>query len=365
VHIHRLDISGIRNIDKARLDGLGQVNVFYGANGSGKTSILESLHMLCLGRSFRSRQFRSVIQDGKEASTVFTSVTDLSNGKKTSAGVSRSRSSSPEIRINGESINTLAVLAQLFPLQLLSADSFELIEGGPAIRRQFLDWGVFHVEHSFISHWQAVKKCIKHRNSLLRHGKIHDSSLEAWDHELAEKGALIDKARAGYIERFQPVFAETVERVAGLKGLSLEYYKGWSRDDDLASALAGARDKDVQQGYTSVGPHRADLRIRAQGRPASEVLSRGQEKILVCALRLAQASVLRGTSGKECIFLIDDLPSELDASYRASLCVELERLNAQAFITCIEPREIESLWSKEVNVRMFHVEHGDISISES
>lgn len=317
--------------------------------------------MLCLGRSFRSRQIRSVIQDGADSSVVHTAFSDPVSGRKMTAGVSRSRTKAPEIRINGEPVNTLARLAEMFPLQLLNADSFELIEGGPAVRRQFLDWGVFHVEHAFIGHWQAVKKCIKHRNSLLRHGKIQPASLNAWDQELADKGAKVDEARKAYCERYQPLFQETVQRVTGLSDLSLEYSRGWLDEESLSEALLNSREKDIQQGYTSIGPHRADLKIKVSGKPAADVLSRGQEKILVCALRLAQASLLRDATGKDCIFLIDDLPSELDARYRANLCAELEKLNAQAFITCIEPGEIETLWSGRVKLNMFHVEHGEIS----
>ena len=152
--IDRLDIQSIRNISSARLEQLGQVNIFHGANGSGKTSVLEAVHMLCLGRSFRSRQMRSVIQDAADEATVFAAVRDEKSARLKKVGVSRSRTQAAQIRIDGEQIRSLASLAELLPVQLLNADSFDLIEGGPALRRQFLDWGVFHVEHCFLQHWQ-------------------------------------------------------------------------------------------------------------------------------------------------------------------------------------------------------------------
>lgn len=358
--IQRLDINAVRNIDAARLDELGRINLFYGVNGSGKTSVLEAIHVLCLGRSFRSRQFRSVIQDGKEHATVFARAFDPVSLRKTSIGVNRSRNNPPEIRRDGNPVSVLAELAELFPLQLLNADSFELIEGGPLKRRQFLDWGVFHVEHGFISHWQAVKKCIRQRNLLLRRGKIRDSDLAAWDHELAVNGTLVDEARKRYFDEFKTEFAPIAERITGLSRISLDYSRGWDKDKSLVQALDERREQDLQLGHTGPGPHRAELRVKVAGKLAADVLSRGQIKILVCALRLAQASLLKKLNNKECMFLIDDLSAELDVQYRQRLCSEIERLHAQAFVTCIEPESVVSLWSENSAMKMFHVEQGGV-----
>lgn len=362
--IARLDIQSIRNISSARLDQLGQVNIFHGANGSGKTSVLEAVHMLCLGRSFRSRQMRSVIQDASDGATVFAAVNDAKFGGLKKVGVSRSRTQPAQIRIDGEQIRSLARLAELLPVQLLNADSFDLIEGGPALRRQFLDWGVFHVEHRFLEHWQALKKCIKHRNSLLRHGKIELSSLAAWDRELAGHGASVDASRKQYLTDYQAIFQPIVARICGIDEVVLEYRRGWPEEQGLLEALRENHARDLQQGFTGSGPHRADIKIRIGGKAAADVLSRGQEKILVCALRLAQASMLKSEGERSCLFLIDDLPSELDADHRLRLCKELEALQAQCFITCIEPGELGTIWSPEIPLKMFHVEHGQISSSQ-
>ncbi len=304
---------------------------------------------------------RSVIQDSANGATVFAAVKDTKSAGLRKVGVSRSRTMAAQIRIDGEHIRSLAKLAELLPVQLLNADSFDLIEGGPALRRQFLDWGVFHVEHRFLEHWQALKKCIKHRNSLLRHGKIQQSSLAAWDRELADHGANVDACRKQYLTDYQAIFQPIVARICGIEEVSLEYRRGWPEEQTLLAALTESHAKDLQQGFSGLGPHRADLNIRIGGKAAAEVLSRGQEKILVCALRLAQAQMLKSSGGRGCLFLIDDLPSELDADHRQRLCRELEVLQAQCFITCIEPGELADIWSPEVELKMFHVEHGEIS----
>lgn len=359
--IERLDITAIRNLSHVRLGELGSINVFHGENGSGKTSLLEAIHLLCLGRSFRSRQFRQVIQHEVDTATVFAAAKDPVSGAKHTLGVSRSRTAAAEIRMNNEPVGSLAELAAVFPLQLLNSESFQLVEGGPGQRRQFLDWGVFHVEHSFNSHWQKARKCIKHRNSLLRHGKIRASELEPWDREIATYGELMDAQRKDYLCEFESVFAPMVERVAGLGQVRIDYRRGWDEEHGLEDVLRAQQDKDGQQGYTGYGPHRADLKLFVGDKPAANVLSRGQEKTLVCSLRLAQAELLRRIQGKSCVFLVDDLPAELDAGHRQRLCAELERLDAQVFVTCIEPKEVEGLWAVPEETRVFHVEHGVVS----
>lgn len=359
--IERLDITAVRNLSRVRLEALGPINVFYGENGSGKTSLLEAIHLLCLGRSFRSRQFRQVIQHEVDTATVFAAARDQDSGASHTMGVSRSRTSAAEIRMNNQPVASLAELATLFPLQVLNSESFELVEGGPGQRRQFLDWGVFHVEHSFNEHWQKARKCIKHRNSLLRHGKIRVAELQPWSREIAAYGELMDAQRRAYLSEFESVFVPMVERIAGLGRVRVDYRRGWDEDASLEEVLSAQQDKDLQQGYTGSGPHRADLKFFVDDKAAANVLSRGQEKTLVCSLRLAQAELLRRLKGKSCVFLIDDLPAELDGAHRQRLCAELERLAAQVFVTCIEPQELAELWSAPDEIRMFHVEQGAVS----
>ncbi len=365
MYIRRFDISAVRNIELAKLDNIGRINVIYGENGSGKTSILEALHLLCLGRTFRSHQFRPVISEGAETATVFCEAfsSEANAGElinKNTIGVSRGRRTTPVIRINGSSVSSLAALVGHLPIQLLNADSFLLIEGASSVRRQFMDWGVFHVEHSFNSHWQMAKKCIKQRNSLLRRGKINPRELEVWDHELSIAGEKVDICRQRYIEGFTKVFQPLAERVTGISTFELRYKRGWPDDESLSESLVNSLERDERTGYTNIGPQRADLKLLVGGRPAAEVLSRGQEKILVCALRLAQAAYLKGLNGKDCAFLIDDLPAELDLKHRKLLCEELERLSAQVFITCIDVVDLGNVWSEGVEPTMFHVEHGEV-----
>ncbi len=274
-------------------------------------------------------------------------------------GVQRTRAKSPQIKINGQAVQSLAELAGYFPMQVMNAQSFGLIEGGPSERRQFVDWGVFHVEQSYISHWQRTKKCIRQRNSMLRHGKMaQDQALGAWDRELVAHANTVDGYRQHYLDRLWPVVEDTLTRFPGLPTVRYRYERGWPGGQGLDEALMASREKDLQRGFTSCGPHRAEIRFTVGDKVAAEVLSRGQIKALVSVLRLSQARLLADETGRRCLFLIDDLPAELDGQHQRWLGRQLEAVGAQAFITGIGYEDIAGLWSEETAVQMFHVEHG-------
>ena len=191
----RLEIHRVRNIRHIALRDLGQVNVFSGPNGSGKTSILEAVHILGMARSFRSASVKSVIQHGEAELIVFGEIGPVSPGLLRPIGVRRGGTGEADIRVAGEKVRTVAELVQQLPLQVINANSFELLTGSPKARRQFLDWGVFHVEQSFLPVWQRFQRCLKQRNNLLRRDKIDASEVGVWTRELCETGEAINSLR--------------------------------------------------------------------------------------------------------------------------------------------------------------------------
>ena len=140
--------------------------------------------------------------------------------------------------------------------------------------------------------------------------------------------------------------------------LELSYRAGWPEDLSYAQALEGTLEKDREQGYTQVGPHRGELRISLEGAPVGKLGSRGQQKIVVAALTLAQGRLLRHKTGKTPVLLVDDLPSELDSVFRQRLMMALAGTRAQVFVTAIEPEALDvSAWRER---KMFHVKHGQV-----
>lgn len=362
--IQRLSVTGVRNLQPVTLTPSPRINILSGANGSGKTSLLEAIHLLGLARSFRSVRLQPVIQHTLQSCTVFAQKR-LASGALTALGITRSLDADYQIRIDGQPARSAAQLAETLPIQLINPDSFRLLEGAPKLRRQFLDWGVFHVEHQFLPVWQRLQKSLKQRNSLLRHGKIADSLMHPWNAELVQSAERIDQMRREYIGRLKPVFLQILAELVQIDDLSLSYFRGWDREKGLEQVLAAQLQRDLQVGHTQAGPQRADLRLRIRNMNAAEVLSRGQQKLVVCALKLAQGYLMREAGRREdCVYLVDDLPSELDHQHRAALCRLLESLDCQVFITCVAEDQLQGLWQETTPRAMFHVEHGQIVQTE-
>ena len=360
--ISQLQITGVRNLLPVTLHASPRINILYGDNGSGKTSVLEAIHLLAMARSFRSTRLQPMIQYEQNNCTVFAQI-DHTDGSQSNLGVSRDRQSELRIRIDGQNARSTAQLAQLLPLQLINPDSFRLLEGAPKMRRQFLDWGVFHVEHQFISAWQRLQTSLRQRNSCLRHGIMDQSIIAAWDRELCLASNEIDQLRRAYITKLKPVFEETLAKLLDLPGLTLSYFRGWDKSSELQEVLDRNLIRDRALGYTQVGPQRADLRVRIAKNNAVDILSRGQQKLVICALRIAQGHLLSQARRNECIYLVDDLPSELDEHHRKALCQLLDQLECQGFITCVDKQLMNSGWRKDTPVSLFHVEQGQITPS--
>lgn len=347
-----------------RLENLCRVNVFFGRNGSGKTSVLESVHLLGLARSFRGSSIKSLISHGQSACTVYGRLAFSGGPGAVSLGVSRSASGEAQIKVGGKVVRTVAELAEELPVLVINADSFDLLTGSPVARRQFLDWGVFHVEHQFFYQWQRYQRCIKQRNKLLRHGKIAPGELAVWTRDLAASGTAISEFRRAYFNLLVPRFQAIIAQLAPtLEGLEVRFRQGWDQRLTYEEALESSTETDIEQGYTHVGPQRADIKVMINGHSAADTLSRGQQKLVVCSLKLAQGQLMYELGRRQCAYLVDDLPSELDRQHSEHVCSLLAAMDAQVFITCVHRDDVMAVWpdSGVEDIAMFHVEHGQVT----
>lgn len=359
--IHRLQIKHFRNISAADLSPVAGINLFVGENGSGKTSLLEAIHLLSLVRSFRSKKLKNLINHQSERFTLFAQI-KLLNQSLAPLGIQRAhQDEETEILFRGSRPSGVAELTSELPVQLINPDAFRLLEGSPRERRQFVDWGVFHVEHEFIHCWQRFQRALKQRNSLLRHGRIDTLQLQLWEKEIALNGEQMTFYRQAYLDQLKPLFNEVLQRFLAGQDLKLSFQRGWDKNTSLAESLETSRSRDIEQGFTQSGPQRADIRISVEGRPAMEVLSRGQQKLVVSALKLAQGELLTAAGKKQCIYLIDDLPAELDKQHRSVFCQVLEEQAGQVFITSVDQEALAYGWQQPEKNAWFHVEHGQIS----
>lgn len=363
--VNRLLVRDLRNLLAVEIHPASAVNLIYGENGSGKTSLLEAIHLLSVGRSFRSHKIKSLINEARQTLTVFARV--QAQGAELPIGVHRERSGLVQFKVAGRPLNSVAELVTYLPLQVIDAEAFSLLGGGPSVRRQFLDWLVFHVEPAFYPAWRNAQRCLKHRNSLLRRGRITPAEIAPWDQELIQSSEVIQGLRKRCFEAFVQEFDKLIDQFVAVDGLSIKLYRGWDKTQDYAAVLKGGFERDLQAGYTHASINRADIRIRINGVNAAEVLSRGQQKLLVCALKIAQGVVFEKLTQRKCVYLVDDLPAELDSRHRALLVTWLERLQTQVFITGVEREALLEPWNdkREKNLKVFHVEHGQITQDDS
>lgn len=336
--LKRVYIQNFRNIKVLNIRPAPGFNIVYGINGSGKTSFLEALGYLSLGRSFRGATYHHLISDNSSEFVLSCDVYDESCNQTLTLGVSRSRSRSRgsdlQLSVNFQHVSRLLDLVKHICVQIIHPDGIALVLGSPELRRKFIDWGVFYSRPEFSGFWYKYQKVLSQRNFILRTG-IGFDGLEFWDDMLASLSEQISGLREEYLKALTPIFLNKISSFLPAFKFSLELTKGWDKNADLRSVLSLNLEKDRNLGYTYYGCHRADLKIRTSKASASDTLSRGQLKLLVCAMRLSQAFLLQQQTGRSCIFLIDDLNSELDSNSRNILLTELLKSSNQVFITNI------------------------------
>lgn len=352
MYLTQLDIHQVRNLFEVKIKPSKRCNYIFGANASGKTSVLEAIYLLSIARSFRTTHIKHVISYEQPSLQVFARI---ENGNKVSTPIGLERSShKTRIRINGLDVKQVSELSSLLPVQIINPDVHKLLEQGPKYRRQFIDWGVFHVEHSFLQAWQQYYRVLKQRNAALRR-KQDRKSITLWDEQLIQYAKTITLSRENYLLGFLPIFNKYVEKLMGLD-VSICYQRGWNGELSFTETLENSFQKDTFKGFTSFGPHRADLEISYQGNLVQNSFSRGQQKLLVCAMRLAQINHLKKETNQQSILLVDDLAAELDIEHRQNLIELLIDTQAQLFVTATEKNSF--VLPPEIESKMFHVEHG-------
>src|SRR5579859_7806207 len=351
--VSRLTLRDFRCFASLELDPAPRANLILGDNASGKTSLLEALFVLSRGRSFRTVKTDNLVRLGAEGFLISAQSVDASGS--VSLGLAK-QDGVLEARIGGSPAQTLAELTERLPVQLLDSGSHQLIEGGPRHRRQFLDWGVFHVEPRFLPAWRRYQRALKQRNTLLRQ-RAAEPLLKTWEPELSEAGLLLDQSRRNYLSELEPVAVSWASRLLGGLDLKLRYLQGWGEGKTLVEALDVSRSRDREQGATQIGPHRAEVVIEIGGLPAQQQVSRGQQKVLAGALLLAQAAYLHQAIGRQCLLLLDDLAAELDTNHLGRFLDLVQETQAQTFLTSVEAARLPA-WK---DAQRFHVEHGKIA----
>jgi DNA replication and repair protein RecF len=355
MYLKKLHIHQLRNITNTELALESGLNLFTGANGAGKTSVVEAVHVLGYGRSFRGRIRDGLVQAQKPFLELFIQFQDIQRTELQQAGL-RHTGSSWTAKLNGENTASLTELCAHIPVVCFEPGSHELISGGAEHRRRFVDWGLFHVEPDFVPLWRRYSRALKQRNALLK-SQAPASQLEAWEFEMASSGEFISRQRQQYLENLEPTLQKIAQHyLPELSEAALLFQPGWKRQElSLQDALILARARDQQTGNTSVGPHRADWRVEYRALQHQQTLSRGQEKLTALACIMAQAESYYLQQGQWPVVCMDDLASELDQTHLNQVLLHLLQSGAQVLLTGTE--KPQGLASAEVK-KWFHVERG-------
>ena len=403
--IERLQVTHLRNLESVNLQA-SACNVIIGANGSGKTSLLEAIFLLSRGKSFRHHQPKRYIQHHQQATTVYAKLTDGST-----LAIQKKADATTVLRLNQTTVYNQSILTEQLPTLLIDPSSMDMLEQGSASRRQLLDWLVFHMKQGFHPQWVAYQRLLKQRNSLLKQTKYlsqnQQAELRAWDKGLADHAALIHHYRLRVFEAWQPYFEASIAKLlpSYAQHLSLSYSPGYDTSTPLDEQLNERLAQDLQLGYTRIGSHRADIHVhwRSENSPsvsdksvsdkkiakdnisdnpvklaiikeqAANILSRGEKKLLITALRLSQLPLLLNgldTADKPQdsdqvtitpVVLLDDITAELDTRAIDILLSSLSNLPCQVIMTSLTADIlplVNQYWSSS---NVFHVKQGMLS----
>ncbi|MDP6375735.1 MAG: DNA replication/repair protein RecF [Pseudomonadales bacterium] len=359
--ITRLEITQLRNVKRAEI-GLGPgLNYFYGENGAGKTAILEAVHLLARGQSFRGRDKNNLIREGGERMVVRALIEDEARGA-CSVGVQRKRNGDGRLLIDGRDGGKQSEIAVLVPVQAMLPTVGDLVFGNPSVRRRFLDWGVFHVKPSYIEGLRTYLRLLRQRNALLKSvatGRATLAELGVWDVRLGEAGERVSEDRSRYMLDLEQAFQNILQILEPDLDIACIYRRGWS-DLPLVKVLGEMAAKEVKWGSTRVGPQRADLTLTCQGGKASAILSRGQGKLVATAMVLAQVQLLVSSQGRRTVLLIDDLGAEIDQPRVRRMLKVIADTGAQVLATStMTPDTVSAFWH-DTPPKMFHVKQGEV-----
>lgn len=343
-----LAADAVRCLKNVELQLSPNLNLVFGANGAGKTSVLEAAFLLGRARSFRTRIGERLVRHGADRLWVF--------GRNDKAipdhgGLEIDRKTGSRAKLNGAATLSYAVLAEAFPVQVIDAEIHKLVEEGSARRRRWLDWGVFHVEHVFQDQWASYSRTLKQRNAALQTGADH----HPWDIELCRLGEALTEARQCFFEAWLPYWQEQESSLLGL-GLRIGFARGWPSGHSMAAVLAADETRDRERGITTHGAHRADLTLRMGRYAARDVLSRGQQKLAAVAMTLAQLQYLQAAARLRPTLLLDDPAAELDSVRLKRFIERVGDLKVQRIVTSLSA-DFRVFGDPE---QVFHVEQGEV-----
>lgn len=352
MNITNIKIQNLRLIKNIELDPYSGINLIIGNNGAGKTTILEALYLLARNRSFKSSSIKNIIRQEQNDLTIKASI-NHSNGYTQHLALQKTKNQT-RFTINGQPQKKLTTIAKSLPIGIITPNIHRIFEEGPIHRRRLIDWGVFHVEHNYQSLVKDYRKVLLQRNAALQKDIL---LVKIWDEQFLKISEEITLKRMDYLKQMSFYVNKYLNSFPIFENVDFDLYTGWNTKYSLTDCLYNSLVNDSKRGFTSVGPHRADVVIKIKSKYAKEVLSRGQQKILATLLVLANLSCLKQKTNESGILLYDDINSELDLNNLNKIISLIISEDIQAFITTLNGAYKND---ESRAIKVFHVEHGEI-----
>ena len=350
-----LEVENFRPFEKISLTPDAHLNLLIGCNASGKTSVLEAIHVLGTGRSFRTSQPDQLIRH-TTPSFLVSGLYHETPIPEVRLAVQRTPEKT-QVHVGSDNRATASTLARILPLQIISPDSHFQFMSNARHRRGILDWGVFHVEPDFYLQWVRFQRALQQRNAGLKQ-RLAPAACFAWDPELLAAAEKLHLYRTQFLTVWNPRFKHYCRELLGSDQAELEFKQGWDPQLNLAQGLQKDRTRDIQKSTTHSGPHRADIGVIFLQQAARISASHGQQKLLIMALRLSQLELFTEMTTRPCVVLVDDLAAELDPLHRQQLMKVFARMSLQIFVTANEAGIIDTHgWPSH---KVFHVEQGKV-----
>ncbi len=354
---HSIEIENFRNIGSASVTFTEGVNLLHGDNAQGKTNLLEAIYFIALGKSFRPAKEAELIRFGEESALVVNEFHDSIRKQTLSVKLFAGRSRRV-VEQNGLKVDKMSDMVGAFRVVLFCPEHLSLIQGGPELRRSYLNVALSQLRPLYLQSLQRYNRILKERNALLKRAPEDMATFKAtepmWSAQLAHEAAVITVHRARYTEQInrhvRDCFADMMKKYEGASELPELTYAPTLGSDWIEARLSDVRrleerylellttrhDREIGAGATLWGIHKDDIRITLNGRPARLYASQGQQRSLALAMKLAEGWVSATESGGDMpVFLFDDVLSELDAHRRDYLVKEMQ--GRQVIMTACDP----------------------------
>ena len=339
--LNKLKLQNFRSHGEVLLNFKSKLVFFIGENGAGKTNIIEAINQFATLKSFRDNSDEELVNWNSNFYYIKSDLVSEGIDKTIEIGYSKADSQKRKVKLNSEVIQKKQDIIGELKAVVFSPVDLKIIDGGPSERRRFIDSFISTVNRSYFGNILDYNKILKHRNTLLKKKDFSLSELAPWDQMLVKKGSEIAKERARVIININEIYKENLAKLSGEKDkFEIIYRPNVVNNEEYANKLYERISRDTHLGYTSVGIHRDDIFVGANGKDIIEFGSQGQKRSTVIALKTSQFKFIQNQIGEAPILLIDDVIRELDIK-RREYFVNLILDCGQAFITDGNIKELE------------------------